>query len=94
MKRPTKEAAVAALEAARTAAKLRQLDYTIHARERMPERRVQARDVQNAVLTATHATWRPDDRSWKVTGGKDLDGDSLDVAVVIGGNRVRVITVL
>ncbi len=54
------------------AAKLRQLEYTMHARDRMPERRVQARDVQNAVVTATRATWRDEDRSWKLTAEKTL----------------------
>jgi len=84
----------AALEAAKKAAQYRQLRHTRHAsRDRMPERGAQARDVECAVKTATSATWRPSDSSWRLSGGTDLDGQPLDVAVAIEGNTVRVITV-
>jgi len=70
--------AQAALAAAKAAASLRQLRHSIHAsRDRMPERGVQAHDVACAIQSATQATWRPSDESWKLSGGKDLDGDLL-----------------
>lgn len=88
------QSAIEALDLARGAARAHQLRYTDHAiLVRMPQRGAQARDVENAVLTSKSATWRPDDRSWKLTGGVDLDGDGLDVAVSITGNEVKIITV-
>lgn len=84
----------AALAAAKKAAQLRQLTFTRHAsRDRMPERSAQAHDVRSAVLSATTATWRADDQSWRLSGGVDLDGEALSVAVAIEGHVVRVITV-
>lgn len=83
-----------ALATAKGAAERNQLQYTKHAQfDRMPQRRVQARDVKSAILTSKKATWRNEDKSWKLTGGRDFDGESLDVAIAIEANVVRVVTV-
>jgi hypothetical protein len=55
----------------------------------MDERGATARDVQKALVTATDAEWQPDRQNYRVTGGVDLDGDSLSVAVDIEARRHR-----
>lgn len=52
-----------------------------HALDRMEERGAVLADVQNALLTATGASWQAEHGSWKVVGGVDLDGDGLNVAL-------------
>jgi hypothetical protein len=59
----------------------------------MQQRAAQTLDVCEAVLSATEANWSEEEGTWKLTGGKDLDGDVLDVVVVIAGNEVSVVTV-
>lgn len=81
-----------ALDEIRDAARLGQLRYTKHAQERMHERNAKRADVERACLTATGAVWQRDD-VWKVTGGVDLDGDSLGIIAAIDPGDVWVITV-
>jgi len=52
----------------------------------MEERGAVLADVQNALLTATRASWQSEHGSWKVVGGIDLDGDGLDVALELTGD--------
>ena len=52
----------------------------------MEERGAVLADVQNALLTATRASWQSEHGSWKVVGGIDLDGDGLDVALEFTGD--------
>lgn len=66
--------------------------FTVHARDRMRERNARAADVRNAIRTATSAR-RRENGSWKLTGGKDIDGDDLDFAVDISGDSVRIVTI-
>ena len=87
------EDAEAVLRAVKDAARLGQLRFTNHGRERMGERSAQARDVKCAAASAVSAEWSDEHASWKITGGKDFDGDSLDIAVTVEGAVVRVITV-
>ena len=55
---------------------------------------IRARDVEEAVRTATAAAWQPDRGTWKLTGGMDLDGDPLTVVVAIDDDRsVTLVTV-
>ena len=77
------------LRTVRDAAALGQLRYTKHGRERMEERGAQARDVQAALMSAASVEWRPDNETWKVSGGNDLDGEPL----LVVGAVVRVVTV-
>jgi len=52
----------------------------------MAERGAVLRDVQSALLTATRATWQAEHGSWKVSGGLDLDGEELVVAIEFTGD--------
>jgi hypothetical protein len=84
-----------ALRMAQGAARVGQCRMSVlHGRQRSRERNATVSDIRNAILTAKIATWREDDRSWRLSGGTDIDGDHLDVAVGIEGNEVRIITVL
>lgn len=66
--------------------------YDVHVRQSMAKRNIRANDVFSALrnagscMVSTNGPGR-----WKVTG-PDLDGDALDVVVVIEGDLV-VITV-
>lgn len=82
-----------ALEVARAAARYGQFTFVGHAMRRMEERQVRAHDVREAILTAKSVVWREDDGTWRLSGGHDIEGAELDVAVAIKGNTVRVITV-
>lgn len=62
--------------------------YTRHARERMVERGARAEDVRAALKGAAWCAVA-DGGKWKV-GGKDLDGDDLDVVVALGSGVVVV----
>jgi hypothetical protein len=66
--------------------------FTSHAIARMRQRGANRADVKNALLSASDATWQTDHQSWHVTGGVDLDGDELSLAVDIEADVV-VITV-
>lgn len=66
--------------------------FPTHALKCMRERGADRHDVKNALLTATSATWQDDHQSWKDSGGVDLDGDDLRVAVDVEANVV-VITI-
>jgi hypothetical protein len=83
------------LEQAKGAARLRQIrvDKVLHARDRSTERNVQSEDIRAAVLSSTSAEWSPAKRTWRLRGGKDLDGDALDVVLAVDENTFRVITV-
>jgi hypothetical protein len=85
--------AAEALERAQGAVRFRQLTFRDHADLQMEARGAQTKDVANAITTATHATWQPDQGTWKLTGGEDLEGASLTVVVAFRGYAVRVITV-
>jgi len=82
-----------ALAVARVAASLRLLFFSRHAEERMGQRRVRARDVSRAILSTKHATWRAKEGNWKFSGGRDVDGEDLDVGVAFEGTTVRICTV-
>lgn len=49
-------------------------------------------DIRCALLSAKHAIHQSDKDTWKVTGGRDTDGDSLDVVVVVEAD-VLVVTI-
>ena len=80
------------LQIAAAAARHGQLRITGHARDRMPQRNATLEDIETAVCSATAAKHDPEKGTWKLTGGADIDGDSLDVCVAIEGNVVRVVT--
>lgn len=61
-----------------------------HARERQGERSVQRVDLQEAMRTATNATFQSDRDTWRIDGGKDFDGDDLTVVVVFDAGVVVV----
>lgn len=64
--------------------------YTFHARQRMDERDATEEDVRQALRTATDATHQADRDNYRVSGGADLDGDSMSVVVVIEADVVVV----
>jgi hypothetical protein len=82
-----------ALALAQGAARLGQVRLTEHARERALERGVQRCDLESAVRTSMSAVWSAEHGSWRLSGGVDLDGEALAVAVAIDGTVVKVITV-
>ncbi len=61
----------------------------------MPNRRIHARDIDAALLSATSAHYQANRDTWKVLGGCDLDGDALAVVVAVEEEmvRVRIVTV-
>ncbi|MCB9589650.1 MAG: DUF4258 domain-containing protein [Polyangiaceae bacterium] len=80
-----------ALQAAQAAAKTRQLLLTMHARESMAKRGVQVVDLNEAIRTAKDAIWSEKEQTWRLSGGKDSEGD--DLTVVVCFDPARVITV-
>lgn len=65
--------------------------YTGHALTRMDDRRASRDDVRSALITATSAR-RQERGTWRVEGGRDLDGDGLTAVVDIEAD-VIVVTV-
>jgi len=53
-----------------------------HAADRARERHIDIDDIRNALRGATQATLQDNGR-WYVTGGVDLDGVSVDMAVSV-----------
>jgi hypothetical protein len=64
--------------------------FTGHARDRMSERNVTARDVRSALLSATGAVWQSDRQNWRVEGGRDQDDDGLTVIVDVEADVIVV----
>lgn len=81
-----------ALAFAKGAARVRQVRWSGHSRERATQRTVTAEDLREALLSAKKATWQPGERTWKLEGGVDRDGEPLAVVVAIDGNAVRIVT--
>ena len=73
--------ATALAEIHRLAALPNRIRYRRHAYQRMAERGASRDDVQNALLTATDATWQAQHQTFLVSGGLDLRGDDLVCAV-------------
>lgn len=61
--------------------------------ESLPRRRIQAADIRSALETATKAALQPESETWKLDGGKDLDGDDLTVIAAVEGDGLRIIIV-
>lgn len=78
-----------ALKIIRAAARFGRLVYTRHAYERMAERNAAAEDVERAIQTATTCMKQPAG-TWKVSGGRDRDGDALDVVCAVAEGVVVV----
>ena len=62
----------------------------------MPEspwrkRGVQVVDLYQAIRTAKEATWSDKERTWRLKGGTDTDGE--DLTVVVAFDPARVVTV-
>lgn len=69
-----------------------QVRFTMHAHQRMRQRRVFMADVFSAIDTATTAEPEEADK-YLVAGGVDVDGDDLRVIVAIEADLV-IITVI
>jgi hypothetical protein len=80
-----------ALQAAALAGRLNQFEISSHALQRMRQRNVTLRDIRLALGSATTAIHEAGTR-WRLEGGRDDDGDALDLVVVFNG-RVLVVTV-
>jgi hypothetical protein len=76
----------AVAEIKRIARIIRRVQPNLHALQRMQERGAVLADVQNALLTASYARWQEEHGSWRITGGVDLDGDDLSVAIEFTGD--------
>ncbi len=72
-------------------ASLNRIVYTGHALTRMDDRGASRADVRSALITATSAR-RQERGTWRVEGGRDLDGDDLTAVVDIEAD-VIVVTV-
>jgi hypothetical protein len=83
--------AVEALQAAALAGRLNQFEVSSHALLRMRQRNVTLRDIRLTLQSATTAIHEVDTK-WRLEGGRDDDGDALDLIVVFNG-RVLVVTV-
>src|SRR5512132_177645 len=83
-------AELAALNDVRAHAAAGRISLTTHARARMAQRNVKPGDLRSALVSAASCKDQLDGK-WKVTG-PDLDGDTLDVVVVIEAG-VLVVTV-
>jgi hypothetical protein len=64
-----------------------------HARESMSDRGASAEDVKKAILSATVAIDQPDEKTVRLEGGQDTDGDELKVVVAEDREGLRVVTV-
>jgi hypothetical protein len=62
------------------AARYGRVILTRHAEEEAENANVQARDIENAIRTATVAM-EQEQRKFRLEGGTDLDGDSLTVVI-------------
>lgn len=62
--------------------------FTGHARVRMDERGATERDVCSALLSGTNAAHNVAKDNYVVSGGCDIDGDDLTVAVAIEADVV------
>ncbi|MBA3841196.1 MAG: hypothetical protein H0X39_00995 [Actinobacteria bacterium] len=63
---------------------------SVHAIERMRDRKVKGRDLFSAIASATNAAYQAERDNWKVTGGIDADGDDLTLIVAIKANLIIV----
>ena len=70
-------------------ASLNQIVYTSHALLRMDTRGASRNDVRRALITATSAR-RQDRGTWRVEGGRDLEGDDLTAIVDIEADVIVV----
>jgi hypothetical protein len=82
-----------ALDEAKRAAIQRNVRFSRHARERMQERAAGVHDVYEAISTAIRAIGQPPRDKWKLMGGRDRDGDGLDVVVDWTDGEARIVTV-
>lgn len=78
-----------ALETIRRYAVAGLVAFTTHARERMVQRRVSLDDVLRALINAKSARATDVAEKW-IACGPDLDGDDLEVVVVIEAGLVVV----
>ena len=62
--------------------------WTSHALLRMATRGASKQDVIKGLRTGTTCVWSTEHASWNVTGGADLDGDEILVAVNVEGNLI------
>ena len=69
-----------AIETTQHALRFGRLDYTIHVRDRMRERSATRADVESAIRTAKREVLR-DNGTYRLIGGIDCTGDTLDVVV-------------
>jgi len=63
------------------AARVRQYTLRRHALKRMAERCISEEDVREAMMSATEAVFDPDEKTWRVTGGTDLDGEPTGLGI-------------
>lgn len=83
--------ATEALQRAALAGRLGQFEVTSHALQRMRQRNATRRDIRLALESSTVAIHEVDAK-WRLEGGRDDDGDALDLVVVFDG-RVLIVTV-
>jgi hypothetical protein len=83
-----------ALAEAKLAAFQHRVRFSRHARERMQERRAGAHDILDVMSSATKAVRQPPRDKRKLIGGKDIDGDGLDLVVDWTDGDARIVTVL
>jgi len=76
------------LEHVRRFVQYRNIYVRPHGDERSRQKNVTFKDKRNAILTATRCLWQPDYRTYRLSGGKDLGDEPLDVIVVVRRNDV------
>ena len=83
-----------ALEHARRFGVQHRVFPTRHGQQRMSARNVLPADVKACIATATSAVWDAQEETWRLKGGKDFDGEGLDVVVTVEVDCLRVVTVI
>lgn len=60
----------------------------------MAERNILAEDVNNAAFTATSAKLQEEHGTWRLEGGRDLDGDLVVLVVAPRDDGTFIVTVM
>jgi hypothetical protein len=89
---PSMKTSEGVIDECRMAGRLDQFRLSGHAQQRCAERGVGRNDVKQALVSCENADWQEEQKTWKITGGRDLDGDALTLAVAVQ-HGVVVVTV-
>jgi hypothetical protein len=81
-----------ALNRAKTFAFQDRIRFTFHGKVEARNASASPGDVQQAIQTATLAKYDTSKKTWRIEGGRDLDGDDLTVVLVLEDDHGRLVT--